>query len=162
MSFGGRLGKAVGNIFLALINATLILVILAAIAVGYAVRSIDEFASTGARGIAQQALSAADIDPNRLEDNLTGIKDELASLRQVLAQRTDDGQANARLDDIDNRLREVHSKLGELTEIEITIEPATLSAVEQAVSTVLRNAVDAARPVLPAPSGEAPQTSTPQ
>lgn len=138
MAWKGRLGRAVGHLALALINATLILVILAALSVGFALRGLENLAEAKLQRIAERSLAAADIDPVRLEAGLTRIGDELAALRTTIAEGgLGDGTIRPALQRLQAQLAEITTLLRNMRDIEIRVDPATLDQLQRIAADLL-------------------------
>lgn len=138
MGWRGRLGRAAGQLALALLNATLIILIVAALSVGFALQALERVADANLERIAEHTLAAADIDPARLDARLTRIGDELEALRTTIAERRlADDALGPSLDQLEDQLAEIAQLLRNLRDIEISIAPSTLEGLEAAASALL-------------------------
>jgi hypothetical protein len=81
-----RLGRLPGQLLLALINATAILVILAAILALVALARIDHFAHNVAAGMTGAVLSKVDLPSKDVLANLRNLTAEVRALRNTIEE----------------------------------------------------------------------------
>jgi hypothetical protein len=84
--FSARLRRLPGQLLLALINATAILVIAAAILALVAIARIDHFAGNVAATMTEAVLSKIDLPQRPVLANLRNLTDEVRALRGALAE----------------------------------------------------------------------------
>lgn len=96
------------NLGIALLNATLLLVIVAAVSVAWAAYSLRDFASDTARDVTVSAIEAANLDPGTIVSELRNLDSEIEALRNAIEERQTDGAAlaalNARLDTLERQI----------------------------------------------------------
>jgi hypothetical protein len=85
-------GGTLKSLGLALLNATLILVILAAFALGYAFNALRSFAVDAAQETVSAAVDASGLDPQMISADLEGLTSEVQALRSDLNTGTVDPQ----------------------------------------------------------------------
>ncbi|MEP3277891.1 MAG: hypothetical protein ABJN26_17705 [Stappiaceae bacterium] len=100
------------NLGLALLNATLVLVIVAALSAGWAAYSIKDLAKNTAREMSTAAIEAADLDPQSLVAELRVLSSEIKSLRAAISQGVNDDKARSSLS---SRLDKLEQQIGLLT-----------------------------------------------
>lgn len=133
---GRKLIKALGHLAIALINATLILVIVAALSLGYLVNAVNEATQDGAARVAEAAVAATGIEPGALREEVAQLRETVAGLRTDLANREGPGEAAA-LQRIEDELQEIATLLRGLGEPTVTVTPGTVEAVNAALSSLL-------------------------
>ncbi|MEM8854302.1 MAG: hypothetical protein AAGD34_11425 [Pseudomonadota bacterium] len=153
-TFAGRLGTALKSLILALLNASIILIILAALAVGFAVNAVHDFAQSSARDIGRSAIEGAGLDPSAIEARMAAIADDVAALRQSVEQRAADrGEGSTRrlaqalapqLDRLSERLAAVRTAIEGLSHPTVSLDPETLEGLEAIVSNALNALADIA------------------
>lgn len=77
-----RFRRALKDLSLALVNATLILTIVAALSVGWAVHAVLNVAETAAERTTVAVLSASGLKPAEWHEQLAYLNDELTALRR--------------------------------------------------------------------------------
>ncbi len=92
----------------ALLNATLVLVIVAAISVGWAAYSVREMAVDTARNVTIAAIEAANLDPRTVISELRSLESEIEALRINVQEGQNDGAAlralQARLNKLERQI----------------------------------------------------------
>ncbi|MDX5595013.1 hypothetical protein [Pseudovibrio sp. SPO723] len=115
----GRAKRTLKDLLLALINATLVLVILAALAVGWAIYAVMDVTETAATRTASAVVSASGIKPAEWQAELRRLNDELTALRR---SANTNPELNAKLTRISNQLGSIEQSLRTLSEPEKLIE----------------------------------------
>jgi len=146
MTVTRRIARTLGDLALALFNATLILVILAALAVGFAVNAVQRAGEEGVERATAAALRAAEIDPARLEPALEGLAAEVSALRKALADGAPDPETAAALRMAADRLAQTRDALRALREPTVSIDQQTLLALGAIVEDALNRILGAASP----------------
>lgn len=146
-SFGGRLGRAAGNLVLALINATLILVIVAAVLGLLLIDRTRTIAADVASDVTQAAISSTGLDPSDTLAELRVISTEMIELRTAIEDKRGDVDQKtaalaARLDTLEATLQSLKARKDDLAE----------AAIDQA-SIVAGNALERLRGCTPADVG---------
>lgn len=136
------LGRTLGQLVLALINATLILIIVAALSLGYLVDALNDAAENGAARLSAAAVDAVGLDPDALRNTISSLREEVAALRTDLTE--DDGISDApALQRIEDQLDEISARLGQLANPTITVAPETVEAIGTTLDAVLQTLTDA-------------------
>ncbi|MEJ8570229.1 hypothetical protein [Microbaculum marinum] len=145
--FGARLGRAAGNLFLALINATLILFIVAAVVGLLLIDRTRTIAADVASDVTRSAIASTGLDPADTLAELRVVSTEMVALRTALEERRTDlderTQALAeRLDALEATLQDLRGRREALTE----------AAIDRA-SIVAGNALERLRGCTPSAAG---------
>lgn len=133
-SRNATLGGALKSLGLALLNATLILVILAALAVGYAISSIRGFAASAAQETVSAAVSASGIRPSELGEDLEMLSTEIAKLRADLKQGHVDPET---LQTLETQAARVEKLVQFIAEPEIRIPDSTIDNMAESLNRLL-------------------------
>jgi hypothetical protein len=134
-----RLARTLGQLALALLNATLILVVLALFLAWRLSGTVERVTEAAAGAAAQQLAELAPVG-----DELSGLREQVAGLRLELAAMQADGEAGARaaadavatrLDEIETRLEDTRARIGPAIEA-LSADPGILvdRAVEAGVA----------------------------
>lgn len=128
------LGETLKALGIALLNATLILVILAALALGYAVSSIRGFAANAAQETVSAAVEASGIKPSELGSDLDMLSTEIAGLRSDLEEGNFDP---ATLETLETQTARVEKLVQFISEPEIRIPDATIDNMADSLNRLL-------------------------
>jgi|GEM_PF-3084765 len=140
-SFGARFARALGGIVLALLNATLILVIVAAIVGLMLVGRVRTLATDVADDVTQAALASAGLDPAQALSQIHDLSEEVAGLRTAIAQRGTD--IDQRVEALSARLDTVQETIEALRARKIALTDAVIARAADAASDAMsRTATD--------------------
>jgi len=109
-SFGARLGRTIGNLVLALVNATLLLFIAAVVLALVLIDRTRTIAAYVASDVTQAAISSTGLDPADTLAELRIVSTEMVELRTAIQERRSD---------LDARTAALSERLGTL---EATLE----------------------------------------
>lgn len=145
-TFGSRLGRAISNLLLAVLNATLVLFIVAAIAGIVLIGKARTFASDIAGDVTQAAISSTGLQPADALSELRMVSTEIRDLKVAIAERGTDvdqrvAQLSARLDSVQATIDGLRSRKVEMTD-----------AVIDRAGVALGNAMRSLRDCVPAGS----------
>lgn len=120
-TFGARLGRAVANLLLALLNATLLLFIIAAVTGLLLIGKVRTLASDVAGEVTQAAVSATGLQPADALAELRMISTEMRDLRTAIEDRRTDvadrvAVLSARLDGLQSDLDTMRERKIALTD----------------------------------------------
>lgn len=124
-----RFWKTLRNLGLALLNATLILVIAAALSIGFAAYSVRDFAETTAQRAASAAVEAAGLEPGRLANAMDTLSDEVTALRRAVTEDGSSAATIAKFATVNAQLERVRLALEQISRPEITISEETLDRI---------------------------------
>ena len=117
-TLGRRIRRLPGQLLVALVNATAILVIVAA---ALAILAVSRFETAGenlAAHLSREAVTQLGVTPGELKSKLDTLEEKMKSLQAGLAQarQTDDGPLRAQIADLNETLTELKAavvKLGD-------------------------------------------------
>jgi hypothetical protein len=134
-----RLWKLPGQLLLALINATAILVIVAAVLALVAIARIDHFAGNVAATMTEAVLSKMDLPPKDVLADLRNLAAEVRTLRDAIVEIK--AEENSRLQsdvaELKGALTALNSGIGRLGSARSIITDEAISQVARAVSDTL-------------------------
>lgn len=138
--FGARLGSTLRNLLLALLNATLMLFILAAICGLLLIGQVRTLTTDITDDMARAAVSATGLDPAVALGELQGLRTEVVDLRQALAARREDVTPIA--ERLEARLDRVETLLDQIRERRIEVTDRTVEGLSEAASRFMREVRD--------------------
>lgn len=139
-SFGARLGRTIGNLLLALFNATLLLFIVAAISGIILIGKVRTFSTDIAGDVTQAAIASTGLNPADALAELRVASTEIAELRVAIEERRSD--LDARVDALGVRLDTMQATLQSLRERKIAITDAVIDKAATAAGTALKDLRD--------------------
>lgn len=142
-SFGARLGRTVGKLVLALLNATLLLFIVAAIAGIILVGKVRTLATDVAADVTQAAVASTGLNPADALAELRLVSTEIEALRTTIAERR--GDLDERVTALDERLDRVQTTIQSLRERKIELTDAVIDKAASAASTAANDVLKSLR-----------------
>lgn len=139
-TFPARLRATLGNLLLALLNATLLLFILAAICGLLLIGKVRSLSADVAGEMSRAAVSATGLDPAAALGELQALRTEVVDLRQALAARREDVAPVA--ERLEARLDRVEAVLDEIRERRFELSDRTVNRLSEAASRFMREARD--------------------
>jgi uncharacterized protein YdcH (DUF465 family) len=139
-SFGARLARAVGGLVLALLNATLLLFIVAAILGLVLIGKVRTLATDVAGDVTSAAISSTGLDPADTLAELRLTSSEMAELRTTIAEHRDD--LDERVQALDERLAGIQAKIRVLRQQKIALTDAVIDKAANAASTAATTAAN--------------------
>ncbi len=140
VGFGARLGSTLRNLLLALLNATLMLFILAAICGLLLIGKVRTLTTDITDDMARAAVSATGLDPAVALGELQALRTEVVDLRQALAARREDVTPIA--ERLEARLDRVETLLDQIRERRIEVTDRTVEGLSEAASRFMREVRD--------------------
>ncbi|WP_436644099.1 hypothetical protein [Microbaculum sp. FT89] len=139
-SFGARFGRTIGNLLLALINATLLLFIVAAISGIVLIGKVRTFSTDIAGDVTEAAIASTGLNPADALAELRVASTEIAELRAAIGERRSD--IDARVDALGVRLDTMQNTLQSLRERKIAITDAVIDKAATAAGNALKDLRD--------------------
>ena len=136
-----RLRRLPRQLLLALINATAILVIVAAILAIVALSKVTHLADDVASTMTDAVLSRIDVKPKQIRANLQDVAVEVRALRRSLNQARTEGPA--RLDPevakLNDRLSTLQASIEQLRQAKLSLVDEAITRIGRAVAQKLQN-----------------------
>ncbi len=137
---GGRLGRTVGNLLLALLNATLLLFIVAAVTGILLVGKVRTLSADIAGDVTEAAIASTGLNPADALAELRVASTEIAELRASIQERR--GDVDARVEALGARLDTMQATLQSLRERKIALTDAFIDKAATAAGTALKDLRD--------------------
>lgn len=135
-----RLGRLPGQFALALVNATAILVIVAAILALAAFVRVEQAAGNVAATMTDAVMARVDVDPEQLVANLQDVTEDLRSLKVALAEARENGTLlpETQAEQLQARLDALQTGIRQLTETRTQLFDEALAGIGNAIATGLQ------------------------
>lgn len=138
-TLGRRIMRLPGQFLLALINATAILVIVAAV---LAIVAFNRFESAGANlaaDLTAKAVSQLGVTPESLRSKLASLEEQMEALKAGLAQakQNDDGPLRAQIAGLDTTLSELKAAVVKLGDAQPAVAHAAIKQIGATVTDML-------------------------
>lgn len=148
-TLGRRLRRLPGQFLLALVNATAILVILAAVLALVAVGRLEGAAHQVSTIVGARLSPHLTVDGSVLAQEVRGLRDDLASYRTALGEQKAEAEARIaeRLDRLELRLVALESGIEELTSVKAQITDETVRQAGAALTDSMLALLHCGRPV---------------
>lgn len=138
-TLGRRIGRLPGQLLLALVNATAILVIVAAV---LAILAINRFETAGANLAADltvKAVSQLGVTPEALKTKLASLEEKMETLKDGLAQakQNDDAPLRTQIAELDDTLSELKAAVVKLGDAQPAVADAAIKQIGATVTDML-------------------------
>jgi hypothetical protein len=140
-TFGARLSRTAGKLVLALLNATLLLFIVAAIVGIVLIGKVRTLATDVAGDVTRSAIASTGLDPAATLAELRLVSGEIVDLRTAIEERR--GDLDVRTAALDDRLKTVQATIRSLRDRKIELTDAVIDRAARAASTATTNTADA-------------------
>lgn len=137
---GARLRAALGNLLLAVLNATLLLLVVAMICGILLVDRVRGLGTEVAAEMSRAAVAATGLDPSAALGELRALRSEVVDLRQALGARREDAAPIA--ERLEARLDRVETLLAEIGQRRIEVTDRTVDRLSEAAGRLMREVRD--------------------
>jgi len=146
---GQRLRRLPGQFLLALVNATAILVIVAAVLALFVLGRVEGAANQVSAAIATTLTSRLSLDRTALATEVAGLRSDLAGYRTALGAQKDEvaERIGARLDRLEAQLASLDAGIAELTEVKGQITDESFRQASAALTDGMLELFHCGRPV---------------
>jgi hypothetical protein len=136
-SFGSRLGRAIANLFLALLNATLLLFIVAVVVGLVFLVKAESLTADLAANVTRAAVASTGLNPPDTLAELRVVSTEMIELRTAIEEHRDD--VDAKVAALDARLDGLQTTISTLRAQKIAMTETTIDRISAAVGATLNN-----------------------